>query len=139
LWTLNALGWLGVPLTSFMIDHFDLFGLKQAFHGFRRTSYERKGFVAPLLYRYVRHPMMLSLLLGFWSTPYMTAGHLVLSIGMTIYILIGVHFEERALVRELGNAYVRYQQTTPRFLPLSADNSDLEQGRPSSVGPRGAA
>src|SRR4051812_38033163 len=104
LWTLNALGWLGVPLSSLMIDHFDLFGLKQAFHGFRRTSYARKGFVTPMFYRYVRHPMMLSLLVGFWSTPHMTAGHLVLALGMSVYIVIGVHFEERALLRELGSA-----------------------------------
>ncbi|HKU39413.1 MAG TPA: hypothetical protein VJR89_14745 [Polyangiales bacterium] len=134
LWTLNALGWLGVPLSSFMIDHFDLFGLKQAVHGFRRTSYERTGFVTPMFYRYVRHPIMLSLFVGFWFTPYMTVGHLVLALGMSIYILIGVHFEERALLRELGSAYLHYQHTTPKFLPLGARNGQIEDGRPSSVG-----
>jgi len=117
LWIINALGWLGVPLVSFMIDHFDLFGVKQAFNGFRRKSFERRGFVTPLLYKYVRHPMMSALLLGLWVTPHMTIGHLCLTLGMTIYVVVGVQFEERALARELGSAYVRYQGTTPKFLP----------------------
>jgi methanethiol S-methyltransferase len=120
LWTLNALGWLGVPLCSFMIDHFDLFGLKPALNGFRKVSFERKGFVVPLLYKYVRHPMMTSLLIGLWVTPHMTVGHLVLSLGMTVYVVIGVHFEERALARELGQAYALYQATTPKFFPIKS-------------------
>jgi protein-S-isoprenylcysteine O-methyltransferase Ste14 len=117
LWAINALGWVGVPLCSFMIDHFDLFGLAQAWQGFRRQSVQRGGFVTPLLYRHVRHPMMTSLLVAFWLTPHMTVGHLILSLGMSAYILVGVHFEERSLARELGLAYVRYQASTPRFLP----------------------
>lgn len=117
LWAVNALGWMGVPLCSFMIDHFDLFGLKQAFYGFRKRSVERSGFVTPLIYRYVRHPMMSSLFLAFWSTPYMSVGHLLLSVGMSLYIVIGVHFEERSLLRELGRPYEKYQASTPRFLP----------------------
>ncbi len=120
LWSINALGWLGVPLSSFMIDHFDLFGVKRAFNGFRRVSVERKGFVAPLLYKYMRHPMMSALLVAFWVTPHMTLGHLFLSLGMSAYILIGVHFEEQALARELGQPYWRYQATTPKFLPLGS-------------------
>jgi protein-S-isoprenylcysteine O-methyltransferase Ste14 len=118
LWAINALGWLGVPLSSFMIDHFDLFGLKPALNGFRKVSFERKGFVTPLLYKYVRHPMMSSLLVGLWVTPHMTVGHAVLSLGMTAYVMIGVHFEERALARELGRAYELYQATTPKFFPV---------------------
>jgi methanethiol S-methyltransferase len=124
LWLLNAAGWLGVPLCSFMIDHFDLFGIKQTLHNFRRTSVSHKGFVTPLLYKYVRHPMMTSILVGLWVTPYMTAGHLLLSVGMTAYVWIGVHFEERSLLRELGMDYQRYRATTPRFLPLGAPNVD---------------
>jgi len=116
-WVIGALGWLGVPASSFMIDHFDLFGLKQAFHGWRRTTFERKGFVTPLLYKYVRHPMMTSLLVGLWVTPRMSLGHLLLSLGMSVYLVVGVHFEERALMRELGQPYVRYQAVTPKFLP----------------------
>ncbi len=132
LWTINALGWLGVPITSFMIDHFDLFGLKPAFHAFRRKSVARKGFVVPLFYRYVRHPMMSSMLLGFWVTPHMTIGHLLLSAGMTLYIVIGVHFEERSLVRELGGIYALYQASTPKFLPFSGPKLELEPAASSS-------
>ena len=117
LWVVNALGWVGVPLTTFMIDHFELVGLKQAFARFRRVSFQRRGFVSPLLYRYLRHPMMSSLLVGLWVTPRMTIGHALLSAGMSVYIFIGVHFEERSLVRELGEAYVSYQAQVPRFVP----------------------
>ena len=120
LWVVNGLGWLGVPLSSFMIDHFDLFGIKQAFGEFRRSSVERKGFVTPLLYKYVRHPMMSALLVGLWFTPSMTVGHLVLSVTMSIYIVIGVHFEEQSLTRELGRAYLGYRASTPKFLPFGA-------------------
>jgi protein-S-isoprenylcysteine O-methyltransferase Ste14 len=127
LWTINALGWLGVPASSFMIDHFNLFGLKQALAGFRGQSLQEKGFVVPLFYRYVRHPMMTSLLVAFWVTPHMTLGHLLLSAGMTVYIVIGVHFEERALLRELGGAYELYRQTTPQFLPLGGKKTALRR------------
>jgi protein-S-isoprenylcysteine O-methyltransferase Ste14 len=118
LWAVNAMGWLGVPAVSFMIDHFDLFGLKQSFDGFRRRSVERKGFVTPLLYRYMRHPMMTAFFVAVWVTPHMTAGHALLSVGMSLYIVIGVHFEERSLARELGAPYVRYQASTSKFLPF---------------------
>jgi protein-S-isoprenylcysteine O-methyltransferase Ste14 len=135
LWIINILGWAGVPVCSLMIDHFDLFGLKQALGGFRRATFERKGFVTPLLYRYVRHPMMTSLLLGLWVTPHMTVGHLLLSVGMSVYIIVGVHFEERALAEELGLAYVRYQARTPMFLPVRMPKDSVPEspsGSPSS-------
>jgi protein-S-isoprenylcysteine O-methyltransferase Ste14 len=117
LWTLNALGWIGVPVSTFLIDHFDLFGLKQSFHAFRDKTYEPSPFVMPWLYRYVRHPMMTALLMGLWATPDMTVSHLVLSVGLSLYVVIGVHFEERGLARELGAAYVQYQASTPKFFP----------------------
>jgi protein-S-isoprenylcysteine O-methyltransferase Ste14 len=117
LWAVNALGWLGVPVCSFLIDHFDLFGIKPALHAFRRTTADRRGFVTPVLYKYLRHPMMSSLMVGLWITPHMTLGHAVLSAGMTLYIVIGVRFEERSLAAELGADYERYQARTPRFLP----------------------
>jgi protein-S-isoprenylcysteine O-methyltransferase Ste14 len=118
LWSINAVGWLGVPFCTFLIDHFDLFGIKPALHAFRRTTVAKTGFVTPLFYKYLRHPMMSFLILGLWVTPHMTAGHALLSAGMTIYILIGVHFEERGLVKELGPAYVQYQAKTSKFLPV---------------------
>jgi protein-S-isoprenylcysteine O-methyltransferase Ste14 len=131
LWSVNALGWLGGTFSTFLIDHFDLFGIKQAFHAFRRSSYQRRGFVTPLLYRYMRHPLMAGLLLGFWVTPHMSVGHLLLSLGMSAYILIGVHFEERSLVRALGEDYLRYQASTPRFLPLPRSKRSTELVRPA--------
>jgi len=117
LWGINAVGWVGVPVCSLFIDHFDLVGLKQTFSAFRRVTLRKKGFATPLLYRYMRHPMMSSILVGFWVTPSMTLGHLLLSIGMSVYVVVGVHFEERSLVEELGIEYERYQASTPRFVP----------------------
>jgi len=132
LWTLNALGWCCVPVASFLIDHFDLFGLKQSFQQWRRGSYTRKGFVMPSLYRYVRHPMMTALLVGLWATPTMTVSHLSLSLGLTAYILIGLHFEERSLRRELGEVYTAYQQQVPKLLPRLGGATELAQVSPAS-------
>lgn len=132
LWSINAIGWIGVPVSSLLIDHLELFGLKQVWHGFRATTFASKGFVTPSLYRYVRHPMMSSLLVGLWVTPRMTAGHLLLAVGMTVYVVIGVHYEERGLVEALGAGYERYRASTPRFFPLRAprpvDASPLSGG-----------
>ena len=118
LWSVNALGWIGVPVSSLLIDHLELFGLKQVWRGFRATALEPRGFVTPSLYRYVRHPMMSSLLIALWVTPHMTVGHLLLAVGMTIYVVVGVHYEERALVAALGVEYEAYRRSTPRFFPL---------------------
>lgn len=115
-----ALGWVGVPIVSLMIDHFELVGLKQAWAGFQRRTLTSRGLITPLLYRYVRHPMMSSLLVGLWLTPHFTLGHLLLALGLSLYILIGVHYEERALVAQFGLAYERYRAVTPRFVPLGA-------------------
>lgn len=134
LWTINVVGWVGVPISSLLIDHLELFGIRQAWHGFRRTTFERKGFVAPYLYRYVRHPMMLSLMVGLWVTPHMTVGHALLSFGMTIYVFVGVHFEERALAEELGLAYLQYKESTPRFLPIRLPKTPRQA--PASGGSR---
>jgi len=134
LWCVNALGWLGGTFSTFLIDHLDLFGVKQAFHAFQRSSYQRQGFVTPLMYKYLRHPLMTGLLVGFWVTPHMSLGHLLLSLGMSAYILIGVHFEERSLVRALGADYIRYQASTPRFLPLPRPKRRADAAGPASSG-----
>lgn len=125
IWALNALGWLGVPVVSFLIDHFDLFGLKQPFLHWRKQSYSAKGFVMPWLYRYVRHPMMTAIMVALWTTPLMTASHLMFSLVMTAYIFVGVYFEERSLRRELGEAYAAYQQRVPKLLPRLGGPSEL--------------
>jgi len=139
LWTLNALGWLGVPVASFFIDHFDLFGLKQPFVRWRKSTYHRKGFVMPWLYRHVRHPMMLAILVGFWATPSMTLSHLVLSLGMSLYVYVGIYFEERSLARELGVSYAGYQTTTPKLVPRLTRTRDDEVRDASPLGVEASA
>jgi len=134
LWLGNGVSWAAAGIATFLIDHFELFGVNQALAGFRRASLERRGFITPLFYKYVRHPMMTALLLAFWLAPRMSVGHLLLALGMSAYILIGVHFEERSLLRELGHAYVQYQRSTPKFLPFfgrapAAERADGSPGR----------
>jgi protein-S-isoprenylcysteine O-methyltransferase Ste14 len=100
-----------------MIDHFDLFGLKQAWNA-GRTCRPSSDFRVVLLYRLVRHPIMLGFLVMFWAVPRMTLDHLVLSLGLTAYILVALHFEERDLVEEHGEAYRRYRREVSALIPL---------------------
>jgi protein-S-isoprenylcysteine O-methyltransferase Ste14 len=117
LWTICAAGWLLLFASSYMIDHYDLFGLRQVWMYFHRREYTQPRFVTRWLYRYIRHPLMLGILLGVWAIPVMTQGHLLLAIGLTAYILVGIGYEERDLVRYLGMPYRKYQQTVPRLFP----------------------
>ena len=117
LWTSCAAGWLLVFASSYMIDHYDLFGLRQVWLCFRRREYCHSPFVTRGAYKYVRHPLMLGVLLGVWSIPTMTQGHLLLALGLTAYIMIGIAYEERDLVRYLGMPYRKYQQTVPQLFP----------------------
>jgi protein-S-isoprenylcysteine O-methyltransferase Ste14 len=112
--TLQALGWATALLSTFLIDHFELFGLRQGFGGASKAV----TFRTPLLYRYVRHPLYLGMLTALWSAPTMTLGHLLLAGLLTIYVLIGVRHEERDLVRLFGDEYRRYQAEVPMLLPL---------------------
>ena len=95
--------------STFAFDHFELFGLRPARGGAR--------FSVPLLYRFVRHPMMLGMLIGFWAAPIMTIGHLVFAAALTGYTLAGVRYEERDLVRVFGDDYARYRAEVPSLLP----------------------
>ena len=118
LWTLFA---LGIPLcvvASFQIDHFDLLGLRQVWLQFRGRPYTPPEFTEPWLYRVVRHPIQLGVLLLLWPLPTMTVGHLLLASAMTIYILIGLYFEERDLVAEFGERYRAYRRRVPGLIPL---------------------
>ena len=120
-WALSALsllGWAIVFAASFMVSHFDLFGLRQSWLRFRGRLYRPVGFRLVGLYRLVRHPLMLGFLIAFWSTPTMTIGHLFFAIMTTIYIFMGIWFEERDLVAEHGESYLKYRRATRALIPL---------------------
>jgi protein-S-isoprenylcysteine O-methyltransferase Ste14 len=120
-WLLEAgfvFGWVLSVYASFIINHFELFGLQQVW--FYLTGKEAKPvvFKEKHLYRYIRHPIQLGVLLGMWLTPVMSYGHLVLSIGFTLYIFIGLYFEEKDLVRELGETYGEYRERVGMMIPF---------------------
>ena len=117
LWALSAVGWGTVLLSSFLIDHFELFGLRQVVRHFRGLPEEAPRFRERWLYRLVRHPLMLGFLLAFWSTPHMTVGHLFFAVMCTGYILVGTRIEERDLVAAHGESYLDYRRRVPGLLP----------------------
>ena len=118
-------GWGVVFAASWMLDHFELFGLRQPFDRLRGRASRPIDFRTPGLYRYVRHPIYLGFLVGFWSAPTMTVGHAVLALGMTIYVFIGMHFEERDLVRTFGDPYRDYQRRVPAVFPFRRGGREL--------------
>lgn len=118
LWALFALGWLIVFLSTFMIGHFELFGLTQVWHNMRDRMPAPDRFRMPGFYRLVRHPIMVGFVIAFWATPVMTVGHLLFAVATTGYILIAVQLEERDLVAHFGDTYRRYKAQTPAFIPM---------------------
>ncbi len=114
---LYLLGWMIVFLGTFMINHFDLFGLRQVYQNMGNREYQDLGFRTPFFYRFLRHPIMLGFIIAFWSTPVMTVGHLLFSLATTIYILIAIQLEERDLVRHFGEQYKDYRRRTPMLIP----------------------
>lgn len=117
LWALFWLGWATVLTSTFMINHFELFGLRQVYLAWRGKPYTEIGFQAHLLYRWVRHSIMLGFVVAFWATPMMTAGHLLFAIGATGYILVALQFEERDLLAALGDQYRDYRREVSMLLP----------------------
>jgi methanethiol S-methyltransferase len=111
------LGWATALASTFMINHFDLMGLRQAYLAWRGQPYRELGFRSPLLYRLVRHPLMLGFVVAFWASPRMTAGHLLFAIATTGYILIAMQLEERDLVTALGDQYRDYRGRVPMLCP----------------------
>jgi methanethiol S-methyltransferase len=118
IWTLYVVGWLLVFYSTFLIDHFELFGLKQVYRHFRELPEESPSFSVRSLYRLVRHPLMLGFLIAFWAAPTMTLGRLLFAGVCTLWIFFSIWLEERDLLTTLGEPYREYRRRTPMILPL---------------------
>jgi methanethiol S-methyltransferase len=114
---LFALGWIIVLVTTFLINHFDLFGLRQVWSFLRQEPYRALRFTTPGPYRHVRHPLYVGWLLAFWATPTMTVAHLFFAAATTAYILVAIRFEERDLEVVHGAAYAEYRRAVPMLVP----------------------
>jgi len=135
MWTLCAAGWALVLGSTFLINHFDLFGLRQVVLFFRGEPYRPLPFKTPGPYRLVRHPLYVGWLLAFWATPTMSVAHLVFALGTTAYILVAIRFEERDLVRFHGAKYAEYRRRVPMLVPRVGER----RGRAAPAEAPGAA
>ena len=119
LYGLFFLGWVILFVSTFLINHFDLFGLRQTFLELQNKPYTDLNFKVYSFYKYVRHPLYLGGIIGVWATPYMTVTHLVFAILITAYFVIGTLFEEKDLIKEFGDTYRKYKKKTPMLIPFT--------------------
>lgn len=120
LYGFSFLGWIILFISTFLINHFDLFGLRQAYLNLKDKPYTEINFKIISLYKYTRHPLYLGIVIGIWSTPLMTLTHLLFAIALTAYIFVGIYFEERDLVSAFGDKYRQYRASTPMLLPIKS-------------------
>lgn len=116
-WTLYGFGWVLLVIATFMIDHFELFGLSQPFRQWRGLPMPHNEFRTSWLYRYMRHPIYTGWLVIFWAAPQMSVGHLLFAIAMSAYIVVGIIYEERDLIAIFGGRYRDYRRRVPALIP----------------------
>lgn len=117
LWGVFVFGWVFLLASTFAINHFDLFGLRQVYLNFKNQPKPPLKFVKRFMYKYIRHPIQTGVLIGVWATPLMSKTQILLSLGFTVYIFVGLWFEERDLIAEHGDEYLDYRQTAGKVLP----------------------
>lgn len=134
MWGLFVLGIVILFASTFIINHFDLFGLRQVFLNLKQKPYTGLNFKVTYFYKFVRHPLYVGWFLIFWATPTMTLGHLVLAIGMSVYMLIAIRYEERDLEQFHGEAYTNYKQEVPMLIPrLDKVHATIESAQVEEV------
>lgn len=127
LFWLSMVGWGVVLVSTFLINHFDLFGLRQVYQHSKGIVPEKMTFKKPAFYKVIRHPLYFGFLVAFWAAPVITLGHLVFALGMTIYILIGIHYEEKDLIKLYGELYQQYRRDTAKLIPFTKLNGRIHK------------
>ena len=117
IWGVYVIGIVVLFASTFVINHFDLFGLRQITLNLFRKPYTNLGFKVTFFYKFVRHPLYIGWLLIFWATPDMSVGHLLFAVGMSAYIFVAIYYEERDLVAYHGDDYIKYQEKVPMIVP----------------------